>query len=116
VDARLAALDALVQHFRDEPRTAELLRARAVDDARGAALLGMARSLGVERAPVLCSRDLDGVDPGLDAREPITLAMVAGAAAKLGKPATEIRDLYEQIARVAPLNLAWQTPKRKRPR
>jgi hypothetical protein len=101
----------------DQPRTAELLRARAVDDpdadARAAALLSLSHTLGIEHAPVLCSRDLDGVDPGLDPREPITQAMVANASAKLGKPAAEIRDLYEQIACVASLTLAWKTPKRK---
>jgi hypothetical protein len=42
--------------------------------------------------------------------------MVAKAAAELDKPEIEIRNLYEQIARVAPLTLAWQTPKRKRHR
>ena len=107
-----------MQHFRDEPRTGELLRTRAVDDpdedARSAALLGLSRTLGVEHAPVLCSRDLDGLAPGLDPRTPITQAMVAKASSQLGKPATEVRDLYRQIARVAPLTLAWQTPKRKR--
>ena len=118
--ARRAALDALAQHFRDEPRTGELLRARAIDDpdaaARRATLLGLSRALSIEHASVLCSRDLDGFGPGLDPREPITQAMVARAATKLGKPAAEIRGLYEQIARVAPLTLGWRTPKRKRAR
>ena len=118
--ARGAALAALGQHFRDDPRTVELLRARAVDDplgyVRGAALLALAPSLGVEDAAVLCSQDLDGFDPGLDPREPVTAAMVAKAAARLHLPEATIRDRYEQLARGAPLTLAWQTRRRGRGR
>ena len=105
-DARGAALVALGQHFRDDPRTVELLRARAVDDplgyVRGAALLALAPSLGVEDAAVLCSQDLDGFDPGLDPREPVTAAMVAKAAARLHLPeATSPRSLRTAGARRA---------------
>ena len=118
--ARCDALAALGQHFRDDARTAALLRARAVDDpdadARRAALLALAPSLGVEHAAVLCSRDLDGFDPGLDPREPVTAAMVAKAAATLHLPEVTIRDRYEQLARGAPLTLAWQTRRRGRGR
>ena len=118
--ARLAALVALAQHFRDQPRTAGLLRARAVDDpdedVRRAALLALAKLLGIEDATVLCSRDLDGLNPGLDARKPVTQTIVARAVKKLGKSEQTIRALYEQIARVAPLRLAWQAPRRKRAR
>ena len=71
-NARGAALDALAQHFRDEPRTGELLRARAVDDpdeyARGAALAALAQHFRDEprTGELLRARAVD--DPDAHAR------------------------------------------------
>ncbi|HYD69439.1 HEAT repeat domain-containing protein [Azospirillum sp.] len=104
------ALSVLGEHFSSDPATLPLLRARAVEDesgdCRATAFLVWSRTSNVSHANVLASRDLDGVRPGRDPREPITPDDITAAAEKLGETPETIRALYEQLAQQVPLTFA----------
>jgi len=111
-DPRGVAIEALGAHFRDHPGTADFLRDRAVNDPdsdpRRAACLALAGMLNIPHARTLCSRDLDGIAPGIDPAEPVTGEHARRAATALGEDEGAIRALYERIAAELSLTLAWK--------
>ena len=107
---RGCALGALSRHFRDDPQTKALVRARAVEDpdgrCRGAALFGFAQTLAVRELAVLASQYLDGLTPGRDPRKPVTFDDIARAVVSLSKSEEEIRALYQRLSAEVPLTFA----------
>nr|VFK30789.1 MAG: HEAT repeat-containing protein [Candidatus Kentron sp. MB]VFK34515.1 MAG: HEAT repeat-containing protein [Candidatus Kentron sp. MB]VFK76795.1 MAG: HEAT repeat-containing protein [Candidatus Kentron sp. MB] len=75
------------------------------EEIRQAALEGLAQECE-EMDQELLSRDLDGVGPWLDPRQPIDSARMEQAAQKLDKPLTEIRRRYRALAERFGLTLA----------
>ena len=75
------------------------------EEIRQAALRGLAQECE-EMDQELLSRDLDGVGPWLDPRQPIDSARMEQAAQKLDKPLTEIRRRYRALAERFGLTLA----------
>ena len=57
----------------------------------------------------LLTNDLDGIEPGIDAREPIDFARITEAAEELGEHPDTIRAEYERLVREHgfPLRLSW---------
>jgi hypothetical protein len=107
---RSSALGALGAWLRPHPETKILLRARAIEDAdqhcRGAALTALSKVLGEAKLSVLVSRNLDGLSPGRDPREPITAQDIAKAAERLNETDQSIRTLYQRLAEEVPLIFA----------
>ena len=93
---RAAALDNLAQHFRDDPE---------MEAVRRAAFLGIAERFKDRELAIVASRDLDGLRPGRDPREPITAKVIANAAEKLGESEGEVRALFAQLAEIVPLTI-----------
>ena len=109
---RAAAVDAL-SGLPDRHQALDVIRRRAHSDdneaVRRAATLAYARHLLPSILGRLLTRDLDGMHPGIEPREPITLAHVREAAATLGSAEVDIRRKYEGLIHEhgLPLELDW---------
>ena len=76
-------------------------------DVRRYALSGLAQGLEkIDRK--LLSRDLDGINPFLDPREPINDVFAKRAASKLELTFEDIQVRYETLASRFGLRLAWR--------
>ena len=87
----------------------ESLIARLEDEdasVRRAALSGLAQGLEkIDRK--LLSRDLDGINPFLDPREPINDVFAKRAASELELSVEDVQTRYETLAERFGLRLAW---------
>jgi len=112
-DVRTTAVDALARGFAQHPETFALLKRRAQSDpaegVRRSAILGWAQNLKSLLSRQLLSRDLDGVQPGVDPYEVIDAKRIADAATRLGQRPDVIREDYERLVREHgyPLQLSW---------
>ena len=69
-----------------------------------------ALALGLEQIDrKLLSRDLDGLRPFLDPRQPIPEAFAQQAASELGLPPDEVEARYGALAERFGLRLAWRS-------
>ena len=67
-------------------------------ERRKAAVKELVRIRGKAKEGTLLSRDLDGTDPWIDPRTPITETRVEAAARRLGLTTDEARSVYQSIA------------------
>ena len=107
-DVRRVAAEALGA-IKSETAVEPLITRLEDEDAyvRRVALSGLAQGLEeIDRK--LLSRDLDGINPFLDPREPINDAFAKRAASELELTAEDVQVRYEKLAARFGLHLAWR--------
>ena len=95
--------------IKSETGVAPLIARLEDEDAnvRRAALGGLAQGLEeIDRE--MLSRDLDGIYPFLDPREPINDAFAKRAASELDLTVEDVQVRYEKLAERFGLHLAWR--------